>query len=130
MADKCITACMSDYVTMWNKKNVSELVEKYYRDTSKVLQPDGSTIRGKAEIVKYMQETIVKCGLKCTLQNDETYGTGDLVTSLGTYKMTDDKGMVVKSGRSVVVWKNGPDGCKIEVDAYTDEKCHTKGVCH
>uniref|UniRef100_A0A915IYE1 DUF4440 domain-containing protein n=1 Tax=Romanomermis culicivorax TaxID=13658 RepID=A0A915IYE1_ROMCU len=128
MADKCIDACMSDYVALWNSKSINDLVEKYYRNTSKLLLPDGSTIQGKADIAKYLQDTVGKCAWKYTWKNDETLGAGDVTTSLGTYTLSD--GTKRKTGRSVVVWKKGPDGCKIEVDSFNGEKCDTRGICH
>uniref|UniRef100_A0A915HYM2 Uncharacterized protein n=1 Tax=Romanomermis culicivorax TaxID=13658 RepID=A0A915HYM2_ROMCU len=43
------TRCANEYVTMLNKKDFPTLVDKFYRDTSKMLPPDGTVLVGKTE---------------------------------------------------------------------------------
>jgi uncharacterized protein (TIGR02246 family) len=107
-----------DLAAAINERDVDAAAELWSEDAA-IVQPDGRMTRGRDAVAAALS-TLMDSGVTMRIELRGLFVAGDVATATGTLTLSstgEDGAPVAQSSSSVVVYRRGPDGWRIALDA-------------
>ena len=108
------------YFELFKKKDTA--IVNLYTDDASLLAPNTPPISGSAALIKDFKAAYTGNIAGVKFKTKEVYGNGELyATEEGTWRVFDNNGQVIDSGKYLKLWKKAKQGWKIFRDVFNSD---------